>query len=153
MNNTDKQAVLFGNLFLLANKLQAVSDKYLEGDDITAKQWFLVAAINQFSETPPTLSEVSELIGSSRQNVKQLALKLEKKGFLQIEKNKQDTRAYRLVLTEKCHLFWQNRELQDNRFITDITGCLTAQETDNLYEYIDKMLKKTDEIHKSQLSI
>jgi DNA-binding MarR family transcriptional regulator len=144
--DSDNQFVLFGNLFLLANKLQVVSDQYLEKDDYTTKQWFLVAAINQFSDTPPTLSEVSELIGCSRQNVKQMAIKLETKGLLKIVRDEQDTRSYRLVLTDKCHSFWQKREIQDSRFIVNIMSCLDEQEAKQLSIYVDKILKRIAEV-------
>lgn len=143
----NKQAFIFGNLFLLANQLQVVCDQYLEKDHITTKQWFLLAAISQFNDTSPTLSEVSELIGCSRQNIKQLALKLEKKEFLKIRKDEQDTRAYRLVLTEKCNFYWKSREDLDSKFITDILSCLTSEETNILSDCITKVLAKINGIY------
>lgn len=135
-----RQAFLFGNLFLLANKLQVVCDQYLDKDHITTKQWLLLAAISQLRETSPTLSEVSELLGCSRQNVKQLALKLEENDFLSIRRDEQDARAYRLVLTEKCTLFWKSREDMDSKFITDILSCLTSEETNLLSDCNTKIL-------------
>jgi Transcriptional regulators len=87
--------------FFWSNKFQVIGDQYLGREGITTKQWFLTAMISQFGDKAPTLSEVGELMGSSRQNVKQLALKLEEKGFLTIEKDEQDSRALRLRLTEK----------------------------------------------------
>lgn len=148
----NKQAFIFGNLFLLANRLQVVCDQYLDKDHITTKQWLLLAAISQFKDTSPTLSEVSELLGCSRQNIKQLALKLEKKEFLKIKKDEQDTRAYRLVLTEKCDLYWKSREDMDNKFITDILSCLTSEETDILSGCITKVLAKVTGIYECNSS-
>lgn len=147
-----KQAFIFGNLFLLANRLQIVSDQYLEKDNITTKQWLLLAAIGQFTDVPPTLSKVSELIGCSRQNTKQLALKLEKTGFLNIRKDEHDTRAYRLVLTEKCNAYWKSRERMDNQFISDILSCLTSEETNILSDCIPKVLAKIDKIYEFNTS-
>ncbi len=143
----NNQAFIFGNLFLLANKLQVVCDQYLDTDNITTKQWFLLAAVNQFKDASPTLSEVSELIGCSRQNIKQLAIKLEKKDFLKIRKDEEDTRAYRLVLTEKCNLYWKSREEIDNKFIADLLSCLTSEETNILSDCITKVLAKISRIY------
>jgi DNA-binding MarR family transcriptional regulator len=143
----NKQAFIFGNLFLLANKLQVVCDQYLDTDNITTKQWLLLAAISQFNDTSPTLSELSDFIGCSRQNIKQLASKLEMKEFLQIRKDEQDTRAYRLVLTEKCNLYWKSREDMDKNFIVHILSCLTSEETDILSDCIIKVLAKIAEIN------
>jgi DNA-binding MarR family transcriptional regulator len=143
----NQQMFIFGNLFLLANRLQVVCDQYLYEDNITTKQWLLLAAISQFKDTSPTLSEVSEMIGSSRQNIKQLALKLEKKEFLKIRKDEEDTRAYRLVLTEKCNLYWKSREKMDNKFIADIFNGITSEETNILSDCIPKVLVKITEIY------
>jgi len=142
-----KKGFIFGNIFLLANKLQVVGDQYLEKDDLTTKQWFLIVAVMQFPETPPTLSEVAELFGSSRQNVKQLAIKLEKRDFLRIEKDERDARASRLILTEKCFSFWQQREKQDNQFITDIFSPLTEEEVGTMTDCFKKILREIDKIH------
>ncbi|RDU24167.1 MarR family winged helix-turn-helix transcriptional regulator [Anaerosacchariphilus polymeriproducens] len=149
---TNQQAIIFGNLFLLANRLQIVCDQYLDKDNITTKQWLLLAAISQFTDRSPTLTEVSGLLGYSRQNIKQLALKLEKNGFVEIRKDEHDTRAYRLVLTEKCNLFWKNREDMDNRFIASILSGLTSAETNILSDCISKVMEKIDEFIDSNLA-
>ncbi|MFZ5944979.1 MAG: MarR family winged helix-turn-helix transcriptional regulator [Bacillota bacterium] len=128
MDLIDKQKFIFGSIFLLANKLQVLGDQYLEKDEITTKQWFLNTMISQFRDKPPTLSEVAELMGSSRQNVKQLALKLEEKKFLKIEKDEDDARALRLRLTEKSHSFWREREEQDEQYLRDLFKDLSEEE-------------------------
>lgn len=138
---SEKQAFIFGTFFLIANKLQVISDQHLEKSDITTKQWFLIAAVQQFGDTPPTLSQISERIGSSRQNVKQLALKLEKNGFIHLQ---QDSRAVRLVLTEKCRSFWKDRESMDQQFIKNLFRCMNAEEVNRLCESLKKVLKRID---------
>ena len=138
----EEQGFIFGNFFLLANKLQVISDKHLESVGLTTKQWFLLAAVQNF-KTPPTLSEVSELIGSSRQNVKQLAIKLEKKNFLRLEKDEQ---AVRLILTEQCMNFWKDRDALDKQFIAEILSCLTNEETETVSTSLKKILKRIDKL-------
>ncbi len=135
-----------GSLFLLANKLQAVGDQYLGKDDITTKQWFLTAMISQFRDNPPTLSEVSELMGSSRQNVKQLALKLEEKEFLKIEKDVHDARAFRLKLTEKSRSFWDKRQNLDDQFIMDMFSDLNEKEIDTVSGSLRKLAEKLEKM-------
>jgi len=44
-------------------------------------------------------------MGSSHQNVKQILLKLEKKGFVEITVDEKDKRKQRIVLTEYCREF------------------------------------------------
>lgn len=139
------QAFIFGSIFLLANKLQVVCDKYLEKDGLTTKQWFLIAAIMNFKDTPATLSEVADKIGSSRQNVKQLALKLEKNEFLRMEKDDKDSRAVRLILTDKCHKYWKEREQEDIQFISILFQYLSKDELETVSESIVKLMKSIDE--------
>lgn len=149
MNIIDSQKQIFGGVFLIANKLQVIGDQYLVKDDMTMKQWLLTVIISQFQSKPPTLSEVSELIGSSRQNVKQLALKLEEKEFLSIEKDEEDARALRLKLTEKCEVFWEKRKEQDIDFIKNLFSDLSEEEITTVSKAFDSIFGKILELEKS----
>lgn len=145
MNNQDKQTYIFGSLFLLANKLQVKGDAYFADDEMTTKQWFLILMISQFKDTPPMLSEVANLMGSTRQNVKQLALKLEEKGFLVIEKDQTDSRILRLKLTEKNEQYWDKRQAKDNTFIENLFKNFTKEEVNVMYHGIEKLLEEVKE--------
>lgn len=149
MDIADKQKFIFGNLFLLANKLQVIGDQYLGKEGMTTKQWFLTVMISQFGDTPPTLSEVAELMGSSRQNVKQLALKLEEKELLKIEKDEKDARALRLSLTEKSKLFWEKRQNQDDQFVRELLTDFSNAEIDSVYNSFNKLADNIEKIGKS----
>lgn len=149
MDIADKQKFIFGNLFLLANKLQVIGDQYLGKEGMTTKQWFLTVMISQFGDTPPTLSEVAELMGSSRQNVKQLALKLEEKELLKIEKDEKDARALRLSLTEKSKLFWEKRQNQDDQFVRELFTDFSNAEIDSVYNSFNKLADNIEKIGKS----
>lgn len=149
MDDIDKQKYIFGSIFLLANRLQVIGDQYLGRDEITTKQWFLNVMISQFGDNPPTLSEVAELMGSSRQNVKQLALKLEEKGFLNIQKDNQDARALRLKLTDKSREFWDKRQEQDDEYIEGLFKDLSPEEIDVLCRCFGKLFDKIEKIEKT----
>ncbi|MCX7921892.1 MAG: MarR family transcriptional regulator [Clostridia bacterium] len=144
----EKQRFIFGSLFLLANKLQVIGDQYLGKDGMTTKQWFLTVMISQFRDNHPTLSEVAELMGSSRQNVKQLALKLEEKDFLKIEKDEQDARALRLKLTEKSQEFWEKRQEQDNQFIEELFKDFSEEEVNIISSSFRKLFEKIEQMEK-----
>ncbi len=146
MDTMDKQKYIFGNIFLIANRLQVLGDKYLERDGMTTKQWLLTVMISQFHDKSPTLSEVAELMGSSRQNVKQLALKLEEKGFLNIQKDKQDARALRLKLTEKSRTFWEERQNQDEKYLENLFKDFSKEEIDTIFKGFEKLFAKIEEM-------
>ena len=72
---------LIGLLSAFENRFQAVADSFFK--EITWKQFFAIICINLCRESP-TINELSEVMGSSHQNVKQILLKLEKKGFVEM---------------------------------------------------------------------
>lgn len=141
MNTKEKQKFIFASIFLLANKLQVMGDNYLANEEMTTKQWFLIVIVSQFNK-PPMLTEVANLMGSSRQNVKQLALKLQSNGFLNIEKDKKDGRTLRLKLTEKNQRFWEKSKEKDMELILDIFKCLSQEEINTMYQVFNKLLSQ-----------
>lgn len=127
----------FASLFILANKLQVVGDQFLE--EITTKQWMLLVMVAQFEDQPPTLGQVAGLLGTSHQNTKQLALKLEKKGFLLIEKDSLDNRALRIKPTKKCMDYFIRSEDQGNQFLNDLYKDFSNEEIIALSKGIYKL--------------
>lgn len=148
MEFVDKQKFIFGSIFLLANKLQVLGDQYFSENHMTVKQWLLTVVILQFQNGPPTLSEVAELMGSSRQNVKQIALKLERKGFLTIEKDDKDARAIRLRLTEKSYDFWEERADRDEQYVVELFRDLSEEEINAMFSGMEKLFKKIEKMNK-----
>lgn len=148
MDIKDKRKYIFGNIFLLANRLQVLGDQYLKEDGMTTKQWFLNVMTAQHGNNSPTLSEIAELMGSSRQNIKQLALKLAEKGFLTLEKDERDARALRLILTDKSRSFWEKRQKQDNEYLEELFGDMKPEEIDTMYKSIGKLFKNIERMEK-----
>jgi len=101
------QQYLFGAVFIVANRIDTLLQREFNRFDITTKQWFLSATIDNLFDKPPTMNEVAREMGSSHQNVKQVALKLVEKGLLILEKDKVDARVTRLKLTENSYDFWE----------------------------------------------
>ena len=80
---------LLGLLSAFENRFQAFADNTMKV--ISWKQFFAIICINLCKE-PPTLKELSDILGSSHQNVKQILLKLEKKGFISFMPDENDKR-------------------------------------------------------------
>lgn len=103
---------LIGLLSAFENRFQAVADSAMK--EISWKQFFAIICINMCKEKP-TVKELAEIMGSSHQNVKQILLKLEKKGFVRIEVDERDKRKLRIELTDYCREFCtQNDEMSMN---------------------------------------
>lgn len=72
---------IFSSIFVLQNRMQTAGEKLQT--EISMKQWLLLA-MTEFCPEPRTLTNVGNLMGCSRQNIKKLALALEKKGFVRL---------------------------------------------------------------------
>ena len=98
---------LLGLLSAFDNRFQALADSTMQ--EISWKQFFAIICIN-LCKDPPTLNELSEILGSSHQNVKQILLKLEKKGFVQFKADTNDRRKQRIILTDHCKEFCEKND-------------------------------------------
>lgn len=98
---------LIGLLSAFENRFQAVADKTME--EISWKQFFAIICTNMCKEAP-TIKELAEIMGSSHQNVKQILLKLQKKGFVEILTDEKDKRKQRVILTGYCRDFCEKND-------------------------------------------
>lgn len=145
----DKRLIIFGNLFLLANRLQTVLDSQME--DLTAKQWLVITMLGMFDE-PPTLKQLAKMCDSSHQNTKQIVLKLEAKGFLKIEKDSKDARAMRISTTSKCQEWELANQENSAKFVHAMFASLTQEEiittSASLIKIYDALQGISDEMKK-----
>lgn len=107
LDSMKDQKFVFGSVLIVANKMDTLLERELKEYDVTAKQWLMTVVIDNSFDNPPTIKEVARAMGSSHQNVKQVALKLQQRGLLILEKDKKDTRVTRLKLTEQSYMFSQ----------------------------------------------
>ena len=139
---------LLGILFVVTNRLDTQLDKELKEFGITSKQWFLSIALNNAFGHPPTMKEAAQQMGCSHQNVKQVALKLQEKGLLKMEKDENDMRVTRMRLTEKSNEFWMGIHPKDVEFMEKVFGGIDEGDMEAakkvLLQVIDN-LEKMDE--------
>lgn len=126
MNPLEEKAYIFGSIFALSNKLQLLGDKL--DPQLTVKQWLLLAGITKCKTLTPTITEVAALIGSSRQNVKKMALILEKQGFVLLNKDASDARMLRVSLSPSCMAHLKEREKMELDFIEKLFNGFGIQE-------------------------
>ena len=97
-----QETFLTGLLSAFGNRFQTVADSFF--DELTWKQFFAIVCINLCKESP-TINDLSEIMACSHQNVKQILLKLEKKGFVEMYVDEKDRRKQRIVTTGMCDEF------------------------------------------------
>lgn len=146
IEDLEREMFIFGSIFMLSNKLQTVIDRGLSTYGITAKQWFLMATLEEFFPEPPTIKAVADMMGSSHQNVKQLALKLEKNGFVKLEKNEKDKRAMKVILTEKSIRLGASRRNENIEFFSALFSDMKADEIQAMYQGLQKLIHKVNDM-------
>lgn len=94
----NNQYLLFGGTFVLANKLQFVGDKLVDG--LSTKQWFLLRNMMDLpSEPPPTITKIAQVMDSTRQNVAKMLEVMEREGLVALESSETDQRSRGVRIT------------------------------------------------------
>lgn len=114
-----------------AARMRAAMDRELADSGITTQQAAMLQCVQAQPEAP-TMGVVAAAMAMTHQNVKQIALALERKGFLNIVVDETDRRARRLVLTAHHHRFWARRNPQDFSVVQAMTKGLTDSEVKTL---------------------
>lgn len=138
LDSMEDRQLIFGIVLVVANKLDTLLERDMSPFGMTSKQWFLSVIIDSLFDKPPTIKEVAAAMGSSHQNVKQVALKLEQKGHLKLEKDPKDARVTRLKLTEQNRDFWEKTQKKGEEFMSAVFDNLGEEEL----KYTSKALKK-----------
>ena len=128
---------LFGLLFAFMNRLQTVGDSFYE--EITCKQFFLLACLNLYPDEPPTANELAETMGCTRQNVKQLLDSLCKKEILVLIQDKNDKRKQRIHRTKKCERLAANYTQKEQEFMQFLYNGVSENEILSVFKTITKM--------------
>lgn len=98
---------LIGLLSAFENRFQAVADAEMK--ELSWKQFFAMICVSLCKDAP-TVKELAQIMGSSHQNVKQILLKLEKKGFVHIAPDAEDKRKQRITLTQYAKDFCERND-------------------------------------------
>ncbi|MGN6713582.1 MarR family winged helix-turn-helix transcriptional regulator [Anaerocolumna jejuensis] len=142
---TDQQ-YMFGAIFVAANRMDTLMEREFKKFDITTKQWFLSIVIDNLFDKPPTIKEAAREMGSSHQNVKQVALKLEQKGLLVLEKDARDSRVIRLKLTEHSLDLWKGVREEGNAFTEALFKDISEEEKGTARRVMEKLLSNIAEM-------
>lgn len=141
--NMDKRLIAYVNIFICANRLQALMDKGME--DITAKQWLALTVMEVFPE-PPTLKELSEISGVTHQSMRQIVDRLAERGLLKIVPDEKDRRAIRLVKTSAAKRIRVRDAVRNHRFVFELFSCLEEAEAETFCTALEKLCNKLNEL-------
>ncbi len=133
----DHKYALFGLFFAFHNRLQTVGDSFYE--EITCKQFFLMACMNLYQDKAPTANELAKTMGCTRQNVKEILNSLEKKQFIRFKVDERDKRKQRVYLTENALFMADKYREKETDFMKYLYEGISDEEIDGTYGVISKM--------------
>ena len=144
-SNIPSNYYLLGLLSAFENRFQAMADNTMQ--EISWKQFFAIICINMCKEAP-TLKELSDILGSSHQNAKQILLKLEKKNFIRFQADESDKRKQRIMLTDYCREFCEKNDEMSKSIMEKMFDGITEEDiaaTIKTIIRIEKNLRGFDE--------
>lgn len=127
---------IFRALVLVTGGLRNALDQRLAEDDLTTQQ----AALLNVAQSRPSIKDCAAVLATSHQNVKQIALALERKGFLRIVPDEADGRVKRLETTKKHDRFWAKRNPGDHAAVLEAFEDLSPAEARELFRLLGKVL-------------
>lgn len=145
-NTTENQSkAIFSTLFIAGNKLQTLFDNRIP--ELSLKQFMLLTIVRQSKEAL-TFTQLGNLLGCSRQNIKKLADVLVKKGFVTVQQSPQDTRAMCICPTEKVELFFQNDFSEYQEELNYLFEVYTEKEIETLFLLLSKLYSGIENLEK-----
>jgi DNA-binding MarR family transcriptional regulator len=124
-------------VLLLAQILRTRLDNLYRADGLTTQQATLLSIVR--SRGTPTLGQVAETMGTSHQNVKQLVIALERKGFLEYIPDPHDARIRRLHTTAQNEQYWKDRDPDDFSKVLPWFDNLNPNEAETLLELVGRL--------------
>jgi len=138
MDRTAMEEYIFGSILLLANKMQIWGDTIIP--DLTLKQWFLLLLISKMGTKTPTINEIAEFSGTSRQNVRKMLEQLDKKKYVKIKESRTDARALGVSLLKKTYEYFAENEKNCAEAVNVLFSEITGEELSITIKTLNKLL-------------
>lgn len=125
---------IFTSIFVLQNRMQTAGEKIQT--QISMKQWLLIS-MTECCPKPRTLTKIGALMGCSRQNVKKLALALEKQGFVRLIHGRNNS--IQIELTDKVDEYVKQMNERHSKILKLLFADFTEEEIKQMYDLYKKL--------------
>jgi DNA-binding MarR family transcriptional regulator len=123
----------------LALHLRTLMDRQMAESGVTTQQAALLTVVEMLGR--PALTEAARSLAMTHQNVKQLAVALERKGLLEIEPDENDARSKRLVTTRRHKALWARRNADDHARVAEWFAGMNDAEVTQLVALLAKAMR------------
>lgn len=138
-----KIQAIFSSIFVLQNRMQTVGEKLQT--QISMKQWLLLAMTTCCPE-PRTLTTVGNLMGCSRQNIKKLALTLEKKGYVRLRLGSNNS--VHIELTAEVSKYADEMDKRHSQTLNLLFADFSEDEIKQLFQLYAKLYAGIERVEK-----
>lgn len=138
MKRVEVGEIIIGSIFLSANKLNLIGDRFLP--DITFKQFILLIMIEKMDIDEKNINNIAEFVGSTRQNVKKMLSVLQQKGYVKISKSLQDARALKVELSDKAYQYFSENAQHSAEETEHLFTSFTSEELHVFMTCLQKLL-------------
>lgn len=142
-NTLQKEQAIFASIFVIQNRLQTECEKVQT--EISMRQWHLLA-MTQVCVKPKTLTNIGNLMGCSRQNVKNLAASLNKKGFVEFVYGANNS--VLIEITERANEYLSAMGERHLKVLNGLFSSFTEEEVDMLFRLQNKLLDGLEQVEK-----
>jgi len=133
----DNKYMIYGMLFAVSNRIQTFGDEQFE--DITMKQHFMMIVLEMYGKNAPTLSELADAVGCSYQNIKRMAVNLEKNQYVSIVEDDKDKRKRNVIMTDKFRRMGESNRKMTQTFMEGLYSGISEEELGIAVNVLKKM--------------
>lgn len=141
----NRRKAVFSTLFIAGNRLQTLFDNHIP--EISLKQFMLLSIVRQ-SKEQQTFTQLGDLLGCSRQNIRKLADVLVKKGFITIQQSPYDTRAMCICPTERADDYFEHDFSEYQKELKYLFEVYTEEEMETLFVLLSKLYAGIENLEK-----
>lgn len=138
-----RMQAVFASIFVLQNRMQTAGEKIQT--QISMKQWLLLA-MTELCPEPRTLTNVGNIMGCSRQNIKKLASALEKKGFVRLVSGGKNS--VRIELTDKAEQYAEEVGERHFKSLKLLFEDFSEDEIKQLFSFYSKLYAGMERVEK-----
>lgn len=128
---------MIATLLASANKIQSETDK--NNKDLTVRQFMTLLAIAHLNTMETSYNNIAHKLGTTKQNVKQLVMGLEKRGYVTSIRCENDKRASNVLITDAGKKVGNAYLETGNMFLENVVSSFTERELEILWNLLKKL--------------
>lgn len=128
----------FSKIFLVNNQLQRESGKLSE--ELTLKQWFFLIMLYKSKIPEPSVNDLAEQMGVSRQSVKKTVALLEKRKYVTVSISTKDSRALCIKPTQQAIQFLRENQWRGNQLLQSIFDGISDEDFVTFLNVLNQVL-------------